>query len=98
MTEEFDVAGLLERARSLLETPGAALPPLARNLIEALTNRLTTLGREVERKDEIVRLFPRVCDVLTSQEMRDAKGNLRSLIDQQTNALAALSSKEKGKD
>ena len=39
---------------------------------------------------EALRLFPTACDVLTRQEMRDAKGNFRSLIDQQTAALKAM--------
>lgn len=39
-----------------------------------------------------VRLFPEAYDILTTQELRDAKGNWRSLIDQQTNALAVLRS------
>jgi hypothetical protein len=39
---------------------------------------------------EMVRLFPEAFDTLTRQEMRDAKGNWRSLIDQQTKALSKL--------
>lgn len=40
---------------------------------------------------EMIRLFPEAHDVLTRQEMRDAKGNWRSLIDQQTKALTKIS-------
>ena len=62
---------------------------------EAITAWNTRSGQLVERDGvagvvEALRLFPEAHDVLTRQEMRDAKGNWRSLIDQQTNALASI--------
>jgi len=54
----------------------------------AMANILTALS-EAERMREALRLCPEAHDVLTAQEMRDAKGNWRSLIDQQTNAIRA---------
>jgi hypothetical protein len=44
----------------------------------------------IEALERGLSLFPEAYDVLTRQEMRDAKGNWRSLIDQQTNALTQL--------
>lgn len=62
--------------------------------LRALRTALDTENRSgVERlKDaaEQVRLFPEAYDILTRQEMRDAKGNWRSLINQQTKALKKL--------
>jgi hypothetical protein len=83
----------------------AALTNWARNLkygpdqdwLETAVDRLTALSSEREilrervmKAREMVRLFPEAYDVLTRQEMRDAKGSWRSLIDQQNNALEAL--------
>lgn len=70
----------------------AAVPDLIAAII--------TLRKSEDELREAVRLFPTACDVLARQEMKDAKGNLRSLIDQQTAALAkmrqALSNTEGG--
>ena len=53
-------------------------------------NLAEDLRAQLDEAMEAVRLFPAAYDVLSNAEMRDAKGNLRSLIDQQANALAGL--------
>ena len=55
-----------------------------------LTAEIADLRAQLDEAMEAVRLFPAAYDVLTNAEMRDAKGNLRSLIDQQANALTGL--------
>lgn len=49
----------------------------------------TLIARE-ERLHELVRLFPEAHDILTRQELKDTKGNWRSLIDQQISAVKQL--------
>jgi hypothetical protein len=65
----------------------------ARHRTEAarpLTAEIADLRAQLDEAMEAVRLFPAAYDALSNAEMRDAKGNLRSLIDQQANALAGL--------
>lgn len=80
------VSRAIGRARFLRDRDEIKTP----ELIEDLLARLETLVAEKRSLQRMVELFPEAHDTLTRQEMRDAKGNWRSLIDQQNNALAAL--------
>jgi hypothetical protein len=73
--EEEVTAPLLERITWLSNIAGAA------------TDRGMELERENARLREAFRLFPEAYDTLTNAEMHSAKGNWRSLIDQQSNAI-----------
>ena len=86
--------GLVERMKSNLaiadSLPGATNVPITPDDLRAL---LAQHAEDVKRNGELVelvRLFPEAYGVLTRQEMRDAKGNWRSLIDQQIAALKAI--------
>lgn len=57
---------------------------------QQMLDEIEELRACLERIKETARLFPEAFDTLTRQEMRDAKGNWRSLIDQQTAALAKI--------
>ena len=66
------------------------------DLFEAAQARIAALEAELARAREAAhnlreafRLFPEANDTLTRAELRAAKGNWRSLIDQQSNAINA---------
>ena len=64
------------------------------DITAALSEFAAAHRRQAEAKVEGLRreiaLFPMAYDVLSNAEMRDAKGNLRSLIDQQSAAMDRL--------
>lgn len=78
------------------------LGELADRILTALTANASQPDRVVDVLRRAILLFPEAHDVLTTQEMRDARGNWRSLIDQQTNALrkmlATLDAKDQSND
>ena len=82
----FDYVGFVLTADHLVMALEATEQTLARHRLAAIA----TLEADNAKLREMLRLFPEAHDVLTRQELRDAKGNWRSLIDQQANALAAI--------
>lgn len=78
------------------EYTAARLWPIIGAKVEAHLRTPATDTEAMRLLREKIRLFPEAHDTLTNQELRDAKGNWRSLIDQQTNALRELDALAKG--